>query len=119
MQPPSHLIEPGLGSSGWSEGVAMILATSNAMYAFGATDAGTLRHSGLCTKDWGMLTKPAIRISEEVEEPEKHVPQVMCATMIIGMLTALPLFLLMMFFMTDLDAVLKSSLPGMELMYQM
>ena len=65
------------------------------------------------------LTKPAIRISEKVEQPEKHVPQVMCATMVIGILTTLPLLLLMMLFMTDIDTVVKSSLPGMELIYQM
>ena len=40
MQPAFCLIQPGIGSSGWGESVDMILATLNALYTFGATDAG-------------------------------------------------------------------------------
>ncbi|OQE16166.1 hypothetical protein PENSTE_c025G04039 [Penicillium steckii] len=39
-------------------------------------------------------------------------------TMIIGLGTALPVFIALMFFMTDLDAVAKSPLPSMELILQ-
>jgi hypothetical protein len=39
-------------------------------------------------------------------------------TMIIGLLTSFPLFLALMYFMTDLDAVRLSPLPSMEIMYQ-
>lgn len=39
-------------------------------------------------------------------------------TMFIGLLTSLPLFIALMFFMTDLDAVRHSPLPSMEIIYQ-
>lgn len=38
--------------------------------------------------------------------------------MAIGFSTAFPLFLALMFSVTDLDAVLNSSLPSMEVFYQ-
>lgn len=38
--------------------------------------------------------------------------------MMIGLATAFPLLLALMFFMTDLDAVMTSPLPSMELIYQ-
>lgn len=60
----------------------------------------------------------AIHISEEVTNPGRRVPQVVIMTMIIGLGTALPVFIALMFFMTDLDAVTKSPLPSMELIFQ-
>ncbi|KXH67038.1 hypothetical protein CSAL01_06580 [Colletotrichum salicis] len=39
--PMSFITQSGLGSSGWSPGVAWILGITNAMYAFGGTDGGT------------------------------------------------------------------------------
>jgi choline transport protein len=38
--------------------------------------------------------------------------------MFIGLFTSLPLFIALMYFMTDLDAVRTSPLPSMELVYQ-
>ncbi|KAI0184920.1 amino acid/polyamine transporter I [Xylaria flabelliformis] len=95
----SYLVKSGVGNSGWDVGTAWILAISNSMYAFGATDG-------------------AIHISEEVAQPGRRVPQVMIMTMFIGIGTALPLFIALMFFMTDLEAVRRSQLPSMELIYQ-
>lgn len=48
----------------------------------------------------------------------RRVPQVIIMTMIIGLFTCFPLFLALMFFMTDLDAVRNSPLPSLELVYQ-
>ncbi|KAI0449477.1 amino acid/polyamine transporter I [Xylaria acuta] len=95
----SYLVESGLGNSGWNVGTAWILAISNSMYAFGGTDG-------------------AIHISEEIAQPGRRVPQVIIMTMFIGIGTALPLFITLMFFMTDLEAVRASPLPSMELVYQ-
>lgn len=39
-------------------------------------------------------------------------------TMFISIGTALPLFIALMFFMTDLEAVRMSPLPSMELVFQ-
>lgn len=42
----------------------------------------------------------------------------MMTTLLIGLLTALPLMIALMFCMNDLDAVLKSPLPSLEIIYQ-
>ena len=39
-------------------------------------------------------------------------------TMLIGMATSLPLLLALMFCVSDLDAVVNSQLPSMEVIYQ-
>ncbi|RKL23004.1 hypothetical protein BFJ68_g1208 [Fusarium oxysporum] len=95
----SFLVESGLGVSGWGSGAAWILGISNGMYAFGGTDG-------------------AIHISEEMTQPGRRVPQVIIMTMFIGFFTALPLFIALMYFMTDLDAVRSAPLPSLELVYQ-
>ncbi|KAH7183754.1 amino acid/polyamine transporter I [Fusarium oxysporum] len=95
----SFLVESGLGVSGWGSGAAWILGISNGMYAFGGTDG-------------------AIHISEEMTQPGRRVPQVIIMTMFIGLFTALPLFIALMYFMTDLDAVRSAPLPSLELVYQ-
>lgn len=53
-----------------------------------------------------------------MHQPGKRVPQVIMATMAIGLTTTLPLFLVLLFSMTDLDAVRGSSLPSLEIMLQ-
>jgi len=63
-------------------------------------------------------TDGVIHISEEMSQPGRRVPQVMSATMVIGMLTAFPLLLALMFCMADLDAVISSPLPSLEIVYQ-
>ena len=76
-----------------------MLGITNSMYPFSATDA-------------------VIHIAEEMKDPERRLPQAMNLTMMIGFVTAFPLFLLMMLSAADLDAVLKSRLPYAELFYQ-
>ncbi|KAK1847970.1 hypothetical protein CCHR01_09404 [Colletotrichum chrysophilum] len=98
-QPASFLTQSGLGSSGWSAGIAWTLGIANAMYAFGGTDG-------------------VIHISEEMPHPGRRVPQVMMLTMIIGLATAFPLFLSLMFYMEDFSAVISSRLPSLELINQ-
>lgn len=50
--------------------------------------------------------------------PGRRVPQVMMLTMIIGLATAFPLFLSLMFYMKDFSAVISSRLPSLELINQ-
>ncbi|KAK1675877.1 amino acid permease-domain-containing protein [Colletotrichum godetiae] len=99
IMPASFITQSGLGSSGWSPGVAWILGITNAMYAFGGTDG-------------------AIHISEEISQPGRRVPQVMMLTILIGLDTAFPLLLALIFFMTGLDAVTSARLPSLELINQ-
>ncbi|KAI4123416.1 MAG: hypothetical protein LQ338_005269 [Usnochroma carphineum] len=98
-QPGSFITRSGLGTSGWSPGTAWVLGVGNALYAYGGTDG-------------------AIHIAEEIQRPGKNIPRAMNLTMAIGFSTAFPLFLALMFGVTDIDAVLNSSLPSMQIFYQ-
>ncbi|CAG8145989.1 unnamed protein product [Penicillium salamii] len=98
-QPAEFLIRSGLGVSGWSDGTGWLLSISNAMYAYGGV-AGV------------------VHISEEMPKPRKRIPQVMVLTMFIGLATALSLFVVLMLFVVDMDAVRTSPLPSLELIYQ-
>ncbi|KAK4870736.1 hypothetical protein LT330_005084 [Penicillium expansum] len=101
QQPGSFLVQSGLGNSGWNDGTAWMLSISNAMYAFGGTDGDTVIH-----------------ICEEIPKPARRVPQVMIMTLVIGLVISLSLFIVLMFFMVDLEAVRTAPLPSLELVYQ-
>lgn len=98
-QPGSFITKSGLGVSGWSDSTAWLLGITNAMYTFGGTDG-------------------AIHISEEMHQPGRRVPQVLNMTLLIGLLTALPLMIALMFTINDLEAVTSSRLPSLEVVYQ-
>lgn len=53
-----------------------------------------------------------------MHQPGKRVPQVIAATMVIGLTTTLPLFLVLLFSMISLDDVIGSPLPSLEIMLQ-
>lgn len=95
----SYILTPRLGGSGWNLGPAWLLGITNSMYAFSGTDA-------------------VIHIAEEMNDPERRLPQAMNLTMTIGLVTAFPLLLVMMLSMADMDAVLSSKLAYAELFYQ-
>ncbi|CUM68461.1 uncharacterized protein PRCAT00006186001 [Priceomyces carsonii] len=91
-------------SSGWNAGPAWLLGSCNAMYAFIGVDSAT-------------------HIAEEVVvtksvNPGNIVPLTMNATLIIGFMSVFPLMIALLFGMTDIDAVLSSSCPSLELFYQ-
>lgn len=65
-----------------------------------------------------MLIDAVIHISEEMPQPGKRVPQVMIMTMLIGLFTTLPLVVMLMYYMTDLEAVTASALPSLEIVSQ-
>lgn len=115
-QPASFINSSSFGISGWSFGVAWVLGITNAMYAFGATDGGEfpLVHVSHARP----LIGTVIHISEEMPQPGKSVPQVMIMTMLIGLLTTLPLVVMLMYYMTDLEAVTTSALPSLEIVSQ-
>ncbi|GKZ46924.1 hypothetical protein AbraIFM66951_010095 [Aspergillus brasiliensis] len=98
-QPVSFLLQSGHGESGWNEGTAWMLGIMNAMYCMTGIDA-------------------AIHISEELPQPEKRVPQAMTLSVILGIATCLPLSVALMLCMSDMEAVVNSELPSMELIYQ-
>lgn len=50
--------------------------------------------------------------------PGRRVPQVMSMTMVLGLLTTLPLMIALNLFITDFQAVIDSPVPSIELIYQ-
>jgi choline transport protein len=50
--------------------------------------------------------------------PGKRIPQVIILTLAIGLCTALSLFIVLMLFQLDVDAVRTATLPSLELIYQ-
>ncbi|RDW79090.1 uncharacterized protein DSM5745_05942 [Aspergillus mulundensis] len=99
FQPGSYLVDPPSGSSGWPTAFAWILGAGNSMYAYVGTDAAT-------------------HIAEEMPQPGRRIPQIMNLTMLIGVLSALPLFVAMMYTMTDAERVATAPLPALEAFYQ-
>ncbi|KAL3250505.1 hypothetical protein ABHI18_011162 [Aspergillus niger] len=98
-QPASFLLQPGYGRSGWNEGTAWMLGVMNTMYSMTGIDG-------------------AIHISEELPQPEKRVPQAMTMSVILSLATCLPLSVALVFCMSDMEAVVNSELPSLELIYQ-
>ncbi|KAG9232017.1 amino acid/polyamine transporter I [Amylocarpus encephaloides] len=97
--PSSYIVQSNLGTSGWGQGVAWVLGIMNSMYAFGGTDG-------------------AIHIAEETPRPGVKIPMIMNLCIILGALTTFPLFTVMMYGMTDMEAVIGSGLPSAQLIYQ-
>ncbi|KAL4939267.1 hypothetical protein BDV06DRAFT_225179 [Aspergillus oleicola] len=98
-QPVSFLASTQAGETGWGTGIAWMLGICNGMYAFGGTDA-------------------ALHISEEMQNPGRRVPQIIIVTMLMGLLTTLPLFIALLLFVKDADAIVNAPLPSVELIYQ-
>ncbi|KAL4952139.1 amino acid/polyamine transporter I [Aspergillus filifer] len=98
-QPPSFLASTQAGQTGWGVGVSWMLGICNAMYSFGGTDA-------------------ALHISEEMQNPGRRVPQIIIVTMLMGLLTTLPLFVALLLFVQDADRIVNAPLPSVELIYQ-
>ena len=89
-------------SSGWSsDGWAFMLAVGNAVYAFLGSDCS----AHLC---------------EEIENPAKMVPRVIIWPLLMGLLTAFPFAVSLMYSISDLAAVFNTSagLPLIEIYYQ-
>ncbi|KAL4918505.1 amino acid/polyamine transporter I [Aspergillus aurantiobrunneus] len=99
VQPSSFLASPVGGETGWGAGVAWMLGICNGMYAFGGTDG-------------------ALHISEEMQHPGRRVPQITIATLVIGLVSTLPLFIALLLFSSDADAIVNAPLASLELVYQ-
>ena len=87
--------------SGWDDGFAFVLAITNSVYSFLGSDCG----AHLC---------------EEIPNPSKNVPLVILYPLVMGLFTAFPFAVSLMYAITDLEAVLSTStgLPLIEIYYQ-
>ncbi|PLB54719.1 amino acid transporter [Aspergillus steynii IBT 23096] len=99
FQPQGYLLHASHGTSGWPHGFAWILGAANSMYAYVGTDG-------------------AIHIAEEMNHPGRRIPQIMNLTMLIGVLSALPLFMALIYAIQDPEKVASATLPSLELFYQ-
>ncbi|KAI4944262.1 hypothetical protein J4E91_008817 [Alternaria rosae] len=95
----SFVLASDPGVSGWNQGAAWLLGITNAMYNFGGSDS-------------------PIHIAEEMHSPGRKLPIVMNTTMLIAVLTAVPMMAAAMVKITDTEAVMNSVFPAVELMYQ-
>lgn len=98
----SFIFTDTTNGSGWSsDGWAFMLAVGNAVYAFLGSDCG----AHLC---------------EEIPNPAKNVPKVILWPLVMGLTTAFPFAVAMMYSITDLQAIFESTsgLPLYEIYYQ-
>lgn len=86
----SALVQQNLGDSGWDGGFAFVLGIANSMYAYGGTDGGQYPDLTYQSSNPAHDTT-VIHISEEIPRPGRKVPQLMVTTMLIGLLTSMPL----------------------------
>ncbi|KAL6237567.1 hypothetical protein BDW75DRAFT_248819 [Aspergillus navahoensis] len=63
-------------------------------------------------------TSEPLHIAEEMQNPGRRVPQIIIATLVIGIATTFPLFIALLLFSRDTEAIMDSSLPSAELIYQ-
>lgn len=85
--------------TGWPDGLSFLIGLGTCMYMFSATDAAT-------------------HIAEEVPEPGRNIPKVMCLTPVIGIATTLPFVVATLFATVDLGEVVRSELPILTLYHQ-
>ena len=88
--------------TGWpSDGFAFMLAISNAVYSFLGSDC-------------------AAHLCEEIPLPSRNVPRVILYPLFVGMLTAFPFAVALLYATTDLQTVLQNSTgsPLIEVYYQ-
>ncbi|KAF2115737.1 amino acid permease-domain-containing protein [Lophiotrema nucula] len=98
----SDKYKPFASYLGWSsDGWAFMLAISNAVYAFLGSDCG----AHLC---------------EKIPNPAKNVPKAILWPLVVGLLTAFPFAVAMMYSINDLQAVFDSTsgLSLLEIYYQ-
>lgn len=100
--PASFIFSDTTSQSGWSkDGFAFMLAVSNAVFGFMGSDCG----AHLC---------------EEIPNPGKYVPMVIMYPLLVGLLTAFPFAISLIYAITDIDAVLGTvtGLPLIEIYFQ-
>ncbi|KAK5057849.1 hypothetical protein LTR84_011850 [Exophiala bonariae] len=98
-QSSSKVFTDWYNQTGWGDGTAFLLAVGTCMYTYLAVDSVT-------------------HVAEEMPNPGKRVPQAMCLTMLIGMITAFTWTIAFMFSSSDLDEVSVSALPILTVYHQ-
>jgi len=85
--------------SGWSDGWAMIIGITSCLWAYSGVDGPT-------------------HLAEEVPNPSRNVPIAICLTIGIGIVTVLAWIISLMFVVKDIDAIIESTVPILEVYNQ-
>ncbi|KAJ5601821.1 hypothetical protein N7510_011355 [Penicillium lagena] len=85
--------------SGWSDGWAMIIGITACLWAYSGADGPT-------------------HLAEEVPNPSRNVPIAICLTIGMGIITVLAWIITLMFVVKDVDAIINSSVPILEVYNQ-
>ncbi|KAL6890086.1 amino acid/polyamine transporter I [Trichoderma evansii] len=85
--------------SGWSDGWAFFIGVTGCLWAYSGVDAPT-------------------HVSEEVPNPSRNVPIAIITTMALGIATVLAWNIALMFVVTDLQALIESGVPILEVYNQ-
>ncbi|KAM0248997.1 hypothetical protein ACHAQJ_009246 [Trichoderma viride] len=85
--------------SGWSDGWAIFIGITGCLWAYSGVDAAT-------------------HVSEEVPNPSRNVPIAIIITMVLGIITVLVWNIALMFVVTDLQALIESGVPILEVYNQ-
>ncbi|OOQ86320.1 GABA permease [Penicillium brasilianum] len=98
-QPADTVFRQYENSSGWSDGWAMILGITSCLWAYSGVDGPT-------------------HLAEEVPNPSRNVPIAIGLTIGIGIATVLAWIIALMFVVKDIDAIIGSSVPILEVYNQ-
>jgi choline transport protein len=85
--------------SGWSDGWAIFIGITGCLWAYSGVDAAT-------------------HVSEEVPNPSRNVPIAIIITMVLGIITVVVWNIALMFVVTDLQALIESGVPILEVYNQ-
>lgn len=85
--------------SGWSDGWAIFIGITGCLWAYSGVDAAT-------------------HVSEEVPNPSRNVPIAIIVTMALGIVTVLAWNIALMFVVTDVQALIESGVPILEVYNQ-
>lgn len=86
-------------TSGWSDGWAMIIGITACLWAYSGLDGAT-------------------HLAEEVPNPSRTVPVAILLTMGLGIVTVVGWNITLMFVVTDVDAIINSTVPILEVYNQ-
>ncbi|PTB70911.1 amino acid transporter [Trichoderma citrinoviride] len=85
--------------SGWPDGWAIFIGITGCLWAYSGVDAPT-------------------HVSEEVANPSRNVPIAIITTMVLGVVTVVVWNIALMFVITDLQALIESGVPILEVYNQ-
>jgi choline transport protein len=98
-QPASTVFQQYENVSVWSDGWAMVIGITACLWAYSGADGPT-------------------HLAEEVPNPSRNVPIAICMTIGLGIITVLAWIITLMFVVKDVDAIIKSAVPVLELYTQ-